>query len=117
MQPLCRIYYIAVGAVYLDMGAGKPLIMGLPQPHICRGFYRRQSFAPTAKRGRCPMADDKLPKPEDWHELAQRIQVETDPDKMIELVRELIARFDEQKLRKSLLPDRKAPGGPDCPQP
>ena len=49
------------------------------------------------------MADDNPPKPEDWHELAQRIQVETDPDKMIELVRELIARFDEEKLRKSLL--------------
>jgi len=63
------------------------------------------------------MADDKLRKPEDWHELAQRIQVETDPDKMIELVRELIARFDEEKLRKSLLLDPKALGGPDCPQP
>jgi hypothetical protein len=57
------------------------------------------------------MADDNLPKPEDWHELAQRIQVETDPDKMIELVRELIARFDEEKLRKSLLVDRKMQGG------
>jgi hypothetical protein len=63
------------------------------------------------------MVKDNLPNPEDWHELARRIQVENDPEKMIELVRELIAKFDEEKLRKSLLPDRKTHGGPGCPQP
>ena len=58
------------------------------------------------------MVKDNLPKPEDWHELAQRIQEETDPEKMIELVRELIARFDEERLRKSLwwIGRRKAAG-------
>ena len=63
------------------------------------------------------MVKDNLPKPEDWHELAQRIQEETDPERMIELVRQLIARFDEERLRKSLLVDRKTQGGPGCPQP
>jgi hypothetical protein len=61
------------------------------------------------------MVKDNLPNPEEWRELAQRIQQETDPDKMIELVRKLIAKFDEQRLRKSLLPDRKMQGQ-DCPQ-
>jgi hypothetical protein len=63
------------------------------------------------------MVKDDLPNPEDWHELAQRIQKETDPNKMIELVRELIAKFDEDKLRKSLPPDRKAQSRSGCPEP
>ena len=41
--------------------------------------------------------------PEDLRELARRIQEEMDPGKMIELVRQLITRFDETQLRKAQL--------------
>jgi hypothetical protein len=54
---------------------------------------------------------DNLPEPEGWRELAERIQQETDPEKMIELVRELIAKFDEEKLRKNLNPYRRSQPG------
>jgi hypothetical protein len=40
--------------------------------------------------------------PEDLRELARRIQEEKDTNKMIELVQQLIAMFDEQQVRKSL---------------
>jgi hypothetical protein len=36
----------------------------------------------------------------DLRELARRIQKETDSNKMIELVQQLIAKFDEQELQK-----------------
>jgi hypothetical protein len=45
-----------------------------------------------------------------WRELARQIQQEqeTDPQKMVELVRQLLAEFDDQELRKSLrLPPEK----------
>jgi hypothetical protein len=45
---------------------------------------------------------DGKPGPEDWRELARKIQQETDPNRMIELVQELIAKFDEERLRKGL---------------
>ena len=37
---------------------------------------------------------------EDWRELAQRIQRETDSVVMMDLVQQLIIKLDEQKLRK-----------------
>jgi hypothetical protein len=45
---------------------------------------------------------DRVPSQHDWRELAQLIQKETDPQKMVELVQLLIARFDEETARKSL---------------
>ena len=53
------------------------------------------------------MADGDGPKNEDWREIARRIQQETDPEKVFELVQELIAKFNEEKLRKNLRPDEK----------
>jgi hypothetical protein len=50
------------------------------------------------------MTDDRPRTDPILRELARRIQEETDPDKMIELVRELIARYDEQRLRQELPP-------------
>jgi hypothetical protein len=47
-------------------------------------------------------ASDGVPTQDDWRELARLIQTETDPHKMVELVQKLIARFDDEKLRKSL---------------
>ena len=63
------------------------------------------------------MAKDNLPNPEDWRQLAQRIQEENDPEKMVDLVRELIAKFDEEKLRKSLMPYRRTQPGPGFTEP
>ncbi len=44
---------------------------------------------------------------EDWRELVERIQQETDTLKLVNLVQELIGKFDEEKLRKTIRP----PGG------
>jgi hypothetical protein len=41
------------------------------------------------------------PQPERWREMAQKIRVEYDPQRMTKLVEELIAAFDEENLRKS----------------
>jgi hypothetical protein len=38
----------------------------------------------------------------DWRELAQRIQEENDSEKIVELARKLIAKFDEEAQRKRL---------------
>jgi hypothetical protein len=43
---------------------------------------------------------------EDWRQLAQRVQQEMDPNKMIGLVEQLIATFDNEKASKSLPPTR-----------
>jgi hypothetical protein len=51
-------------------------------------------------------ADDGVSTHEDWRELARRIQVENNPDKMIELAQQLIAKFDEEKQREGPLPTR-----------
>ena len=40
----------------------------------------------------------------DWRELALRVQQETDPKKMIELAGQLVAKLDEKKAGKNLLP-------------
>jgi len=53
------------------------------------------------------MADGDGPKNEDWRELARRIQQETDPEKVLTLVQELIVKFNEEKLRKNLRGDEK----------
>jgi hypothetical protein len=52
------------------------------------------------KDGR-PSGDGK-PSTDDWRELARQIQQETDPNMMIELVQEPIAKFDEEQLRRDL---------------
>ena len=49
-----------------------------------------------------PKANDGVPSTTDWRQLAQRIQTEADPQKMIELVQQLIEHFDEEKLQKNL---------------
>ena len=36
-----------------------------------------------------------------WRELAQRAQRETDANKMVELVEQLIEKFNEEKLQKN----------------
>ena len=51
---------------------------------------------------------DGVSMPEDWRELVRRIQEETDTLKLVNLVQELIVKFDEEKLRKTM----HRPGGP-----
>jgi hypothetical protein len=41
---------------------------------------------------------------EDWRQVAQRVQREQDPNRMIGLIEQLIARFDEEQARKSRSP-------------
>jgi hypothetical protein len=43
---------------------------------------------------------------EDWRHLAERVQQEPDPTKMIALVEQLIVTFDKGDARKSLPPTR-----------
>jgi hypothetical protein len=43
---------------------------------------------------------------EGWRELAQRVELERDPKKMIALVQQLILTFDEEKSRRRLQPTR-----------
>jgi hypothetical protein len=44
---------------------------------------------------------DGVPSQDDWRDVARMIQQETDPQKMVELVQQLITRFDDEKSRKS----------------
>jgi hypothetical protein len=53
---------------------------------------------------------------EDWRELARQIQEEKDPQKMIELVQQLIAKFDEQQALKPSPPKPDAQNRPRSPQ-
>lgn len=45
---------------------------------------------------------DGLSTDEGWRDIAQRVQLETDGYKMIQLVQLLIEKFDEEKLRKNI---------------
>jgi hypothetical protein len=48
----------------------------------------------------------QLPTAGDWRDLARRVQDEKDPDKMVELAQQLVAKFDEEQ-RKTMV-SRKA---------
>ena len=53
---------------------------------------------------------------ERWREVAQKIQHEQDPARMIELVQQLIAKFDEQQALKPSPPKPDAQNRPRSPQ-
>jgi len=46
------------------------------------------------------MPDADVTTPEDWREVAQRVQGEADSGKMLELVEELIEKYDEEKTQR-----------------
>ena len=54
------------------------------------------------------MTPDKEATTADWRELARRIQKEEDPEKVLELVQQLIARFNEERRRKGVSTTRKS---------
>ncbi|MGD0415035.1 MAG: hypothetical protein ABSA80_06755 [Terriglobales bacterium] len=45
--------------------------------------------------------DEVIPQQKRWHEIAWKLKVENDPQRMTVLVEELIAAFDEEQRRKS----------------
>jgi hypothetical protein len=51
--------------------------------------------------------DKEANNPADWRELARQIQKEEDPEKVFELVQQLIVKFNEERQRKGLLTTRK----------
>ena len=51
---------------------------------------------------------------DDWRELAQKVQEETDTKKMMGMVEELIAKLDEADLRKRRLLTRDNQDGPSA---
>ena len=61
-------------------------------PFESDGGWRTNSAEP-------PMPEPRSSPPEVWRELAQRVQVENDPTKMDELVQQLIAKIDEERLQ------------------
>ena len=54
------------------------------------------------------MTPDKEATTADWRELARRIQKEEDPEKVLELVQQLIAQFNEERRRKGLSTSQKS---------
>jgi hypothetical protein len=54
------------------------------------------------------MTGDKEATAADWRELARRIQKEEDPEKVFELVQQLLVKFNEERRRKSLSTIRKS---------
>ncbi len=53
--------------------------------------------------------NNATPAPDSWREIAQQVQKETNPTKVIELVQQLIARFDEQERTTTIVPSEKPP--------
>jgi hypothetical protein len=45
--------------------------------------------------------DNTTPRQKGWHEIAQKVQVENDAQRIIKLVADLIAALDEEDRRKS----------------
>jgi hypothetical protein len=48
--------------------------------------------------------DDCAPARQGWRELAQQVQAETDPQKMLALVQQLITNLDEEQFGKARQP-------------
>jgi len=53
------------------------------------------------------VTNDGVPIDGNWRELARQVQKEKDPEKVFDLVEQLIAKFDEEKSRKKFPPTRK----------
>jgi hypothetical protein len=66
------------------------------------------SHATAGSDGNHQGSNGARPSAEPWRALAEQVQRELDPDKMIDLVQELIAKIDEEKSSKSLPVARKA---------
>jgi|SoimicMinimDraft_10_1059738.scaffolds.fasta_scaffold27939_1 hypothetical protein len=56
----------------------------------------------TSKDGTAAASREDPPSYAEWRQLAQRIQQETDPERLFVLVRQLITLFDDEQLRNCL---------------
>ena len=65
----------------------KKIVEGLPQEEADRLPQEKEENGTESGNG--------------WRELAQRAQRETDSNKMVELVEQLIEKFNEEKLQKN----------------
>jgi hypothetical protein len=74
--------------------------------------YFEQISVETVKRIVEQLPEGGISTQEDWRQLAERVQQETDPNRMIDLVQQLITKLDEQKLRKGLTPASQPNGNP-----
>jgi hypothetical protein len=83
--------------------------------HVCADYPRTagrdrnsQSNSPSLERTKLiRMTPDKEATATDWRELARRIQKEEDPEKVFELVQQLIDKFNEERRRMGLPATRK----------
>ena len=66
--------------------------------------YFEQIPVETVKRIVEQLPENDISTQEDWRKLAERVQQEPEPNRMIELVQQLITKLDEEKLRKGLTP-------------
>ena len=60
-----------------------------------------ETGSPRPAGGALQNKTDGLSTHEDWRDIAQRVQVETDSHKMVQLVQQLIEKLEEEKLRKN----------------
>jgi len=51
----------------------------------------------------CEARDERMSFQEEWRQLAQQVQQEADPQRLIHLMQQLLDALDEEKLRKSHL--------------
>ncbi len=73
-----------------------------------RGFETLNLIALAGEDKTISMTPDKEATTADWRELARRIQKEEDPEKVFELVQQLIAQFNEERRRKGLSTSQKS---------
>ena len=66
--------------------------------------YFEQIPVETVKRIVEQLPENGISTQKDWRELAERVQQEPDPNRMIDLVQQLITKLDQETLRKGLTP-------------
>jgi hypothetical protein len=75
---------------------------GAPQADASSGSHQDAEASVYSSMGNGRMPHDDTPIPEGKHELVQRIQQETDSNKMIHLVQQLIDQIDSERVVKEL---------------
>lgn len=91
------------------MAASKTFFEQIPietVKRIAKEFPEEKAIASDA--GNTEMPDEIRSPRESWHELAQKVQHEQNPKRMIELTEQLIAAFDQEQLCKPLSRKRDA---------
>jgi hypothetical protein len=84
----------------------KEQILWKRRKQISNRYQRRKKIIEQhpQQKAENPTAVEGVSTTADWRGLAQMVQQETDSHKMIHLVQQLIAKYDEEKLRSSPAP-------------